>query len=105
MEQCFLSSADVECRRTASSSDIDLFLYGLTEEAALKKIVEIENCVRKSQRLEKGAGLTLRTENAITFVSPKWPYRHVQVRLIDLSETGEGLKLMGSRSSFDCTSL
>ena len=105
MEQCSPSNADVECRRTAGSSDIDLFLYGLTEEAALKKITEIETCVRKSQRLEKGAGLTLRTENAITFVSPKWPFRHVQVWFIYSSETLEGSQLMENRSSFVYTSL
>jgi hypothetical protein len=71
-----LTTAD---RRTASSSDIDLFLYGLDEEAAIQRIREIEAVIRRNQRLDKGAGLTLRTENAITFVSPRWPFRHVQV--------------------------
>ena len=66
-------------RRTAPSSDIDLFIYGLGEEAAIDCIERIEAVIRKNQRLHHGSGLTLRTENAITFVSPKWPYRHVQV--------------------------
>ena len=66
-------------RQVASSSDIDLFIYGLDEKAALKKILDIEAVVRKNQRLAPDTGLALRTENAITFISPRWPYRHVQV--------------------------
>ncbi|KAH8806113.1 ankyrin repeat protein [Xylogone sp. PMI_703] len=66
----------------ASASDIDIFIYGLdSEDAAIKRILELEAAVRKNQRLLPGAGLTLRSENAITFISPKWPYRHVQVIL------------------------
>lgn len=68
------------CRRTAGTSDIDIFIYGLDEDAAIRKITQIEAVVRKNQRLTHGIGLALRTEHAITFVSPKWPYRHVQVR-------------------------
>lgn len=66
-------------RRTAGSSDIDIFIYGLDEEAAIQKIAQLEKAVRKNQRLAHGIGLAVRTEHAITFVSPKWPYRHVQV--------------------------
>ncbi|KAG9255835.1 ankyrin repeat protein [Emericellopsis atlantica] len=68
-------------QRTASSSDIDLFLYGLTEEAALAKISQLEAAIRRNQRLSHGCGLTIRTANAVTFVSPRWPFRHVQVIL------------------------
>lgn len=74
-----VTSLTLDHRRTAGSSDIDLFLYGLDEEAARERIAEIESVIRKNQRLDKGGGLTLRTENAITFVSPRWPFRHVQV--------------------------
>ncbi|KAF4119991.1 Ankyrin repeat [Geosmithia morbida] len=66
---------------TACSSDIDLFIYGLDEEAAMKKIVEIEATVRENQRLPPGSGITLRTQNALTFIGPRWPYRHVQIVL------------------------
>ncbi|GIK05037.1 hypothetical protein Aspvir_009136 [Aspergillus viridinutans] len=66
----------------ASSSDIDLFLYGLEdEEAAIKRIFELEAQIRRNQRLSSDAALTLRTEHAITFISPRYPYRHVQIIL------------------------
>ncbi|RYO99636.1 hypothetical protein DL766_009363 [Monosporascus sp. MC13-8B] len=66
----------------ASASDIDIFLYGLdSEDAGITRILELEAAVRKNQRLLPGAGLSLRSENAITFISPKWPYRHVQIIL------------------------
>ncbi|KAL6857594.1 hypothetical protein ACO1O0_005035 [Amphichorda felina] len=68
-------------QRTAGTSDIDIFIYGLDEDAAIRKITQIEAVVRKNQRLTHGIGLALRTEHAITFVSPKWPYRHVQIIL------------------------
>lgn len=68
-------------RAAANTSDIDLFIYGLdSEEAAIKRIVEIEAIIRKNQRLASGTGLALRSENAITFISPKYPHRHIQVR-------------------------
>ncbi|KAI0543598.1 ankyrin repeat protein [Xylaria curta] len=66
----------------AGSSDIDLFLYGLdSEEAAITRIRQLESVVRKNQRLSPGKGLCLRSDNAITFISPKYPYRHVQIIL------------------------
>ncbi|RYP42706.1 hypothetical protein DL767_000075 [Monosporascus sp. MG133] len=51
------------------------------EDAAITRILELEAAVRRNQRLLPGAGLSLRSENAITFISPKWPYRHVQIIL------------------------
>jgi hypothetical protein len=67
-------------RVVASSSDIDLFLYGLdSEDSAINRIPQLEAVVRENQRLSSGAGMALRSENAITFISPKYPYRHVQV--------------------------
>ncbi|KAJ8059751.1 hypothetical protein OCU04_011391 [Sclerotinia nivalis] len=65
----------------ANASDIDIFMYGLDEQTAIRRIREIEATLRKNQRLLPGMGISLRTKNAITFVSPKWPYRHVQVIL------------------------
>jgi hypothetical protein len=67
-------------RVTAKRSDVDLFFYGISEDEAVKRIFEIEAVIRTSQRLEPGTGMTLRTKNAITFISPRWPYRHIQVR-------------------------
>ncbi|KAJ2898504.1 hypothetical protein MKZ38_003854 [Zalerion maritima] len=69
-------------QKIAASSDIDLFLYGLdSEEAAIERITRLEATVRKNQRLSAGGGLVMRSENAITFISPKWPFRHVQIIL------------------------
>ncbi|KAK6956592.1 hypothetical protein Daesc_001871 [Daldinia eschscholtzii] len=63
----------------ASTSDIDIFLYGIDdEEAAVRRIVEVENVIRKNQNLFPNTALALRSENAITFIAPKWPFRHVQ---------------------------
>ncbi|KAI1643377.1 uncharacterized protein F4817DRAFT_350105 [Daldinia loculata] len=67
---------------TAGSSDIDIFLYGLdNEDDAVRRILELENIVRKNQRLFTGQALSLRSKNAITFISPRYPFRHVQVIL------------------------
>jgi hypothetical protein len=69
-------------RSTANTSDIDLFLYGLdSEDEAIKRITELDAVIRKNQRLIPGSGLTLRTKHAITFISPKYPHRHVQIIL------------------------
>lgn len=45
------------------ASDVDLFLYGLTEEEAVKKIAEIESKIRDSLLTEV---TTVRTKNAVT---------------------------------------
>ncbi|KAI1464320.1 uncharacterized protein F4812DRAFT_442994 [Daldinia caldariorum] len=66
----------------AGFSDIDIFLYGLdSEDEAIRRILEIEAVVRRNQRLFSGQGLALRSKNAITFISPRYPFRHVQVIL------------------------
>lgn len=57
------------------ASDVDLFLYGLTEEEALEKITQIESRIRDSILTET---TTVRTKNAITICS-QYPTRHVQV--------------------------
>ncbi|PWY90954.1 hypothetical protein BO70DRAFT_307386 [Aspergillus heteromorphus CBS 117.55] len=66
----------------ANVSDIDIFIYGIdSEEAAIQRIREVEAVVRKNQRLLHGEGLSIRTKNTVTFVSPKWPSRHIQIIL------------------------
>lgn len=59
------------------ASDVDLFLYGLTEEQAVDKIKQIERCISDSVLAEVS---TIRTKNAITIVS-QYPTRHVQIVL------------------------
>ncbi|KAJ0423554.1 hypothetical protein BJY00DRAFT_321678 [Aspergillus carlsbadensis] len=61
----------------APASDVDLFLYGLTEEQAVEKIKQIEKCIRDSILTEVS---TIRTKHAITIVS-QYPTRHVQIVL------------------------
>lgn len=61
----------------APASDVDLFLYDLTEEQAIQKVMQIEQCVRDSILTET---TTIRTKNAITIVS-QYPTRHIQIVL------------------------
>jgi len=61
----------------APASDVDLFLYGLTEEQAVEKIKQIEQRIRDSILEET---TTIRTKNAITIAS-RYPTRHVQIVL------------------------
>ncbi|KAF2643091.1 hypothetical protein P280DRAFT_243784 [Massarina eburnea CBS 473.64] len=61
----------------APASDIDLFLYGMSEEEAVKKICEIEKSIKDSILTET---TTVRTKNAITIAS-QYPTRHIQIVL------------------------
>lgn len=61
----------------APASDVDLFLYDLTEEQAIEKIKQIEKNVRDALLVET---TTIRTKNTITIVS-QYPVRHVQIVL------------------------
>ncbi|KAM0715936.1 hypothetical protein Q7P37_008450 [Cladosporium fusiforme] len=61
----------------APASDVDLFLYDLTEEQAVEKIKQIEKNVRDALLVET---TTIRTKNTITIVS-QYPVRHVQIVL------------------------
>lgn len=61
----------------APASDVDLFLYGLSEEDAVKKIIEIEQRIKDSILTET---TTIRTKNAITIAS-QYPTRHIQIVL------------------------
>jgi hypothetical protein len=61
----------------APASDVDLFLYGLSENQALDKIKQIERNIKDSILHEV---TTIRTKNAITIAS-QYPTRHVQIVL------------------------
>ncbi|GMF81569.1 unnamed protein product [Aspergillus oryzae] len=61
----------------APASDVDLFLYGLTEEQAIEKIKQIEDKIKNAILYET---TTIRTKNTITIVS-QYPTRHVQIVL------------------------
>jgi hypothetical protein len=64
-------------QKLAPASDVDLFLYDLTEEQALEKIKQIEQRIRDSILTET---TTIRTKNAITIAS-QYPTRHIQIVL------------------------
>lgn len=61
----------------APASDVDLFIYGLTEEQAIEKITHIEDAIRNSILYET---TTIRTKNTVTIAS-QYPTRHVQIVL------------------------
>lgn len=63
--------------KIAPASDVDLYLYDLTEEQAKEKVKQIEQSIRDSILTET---TTVRTKNAITIAS-QYPNRHVQVVL------------------------
>lgn len=63
--------------KVAPASDVDIFLYGMTEDQAKEKIQKIERHIRDSILSET---TTVRTKNAITIVS-EYPVRHVQIVL------------------------
>jgi len=62
---------------TYPQSDIDLFLYGLDEQAALAKL---QNIVETVQGNAPHDSYVVRTAHAITIVTG-YPYRHVQIIL------------------------
>jgi ankyrin repeat protein len=63
--------------KLAPASDVDLFLYGLNEEQAKEKIIQIEQSIRDAILTET---TTIRTKNAITIAS-QYPTRHIQIVL------------------------
>jgi hypothetical protein len=63
--------------KLAPASDVDIFLYGLTEEEAIEKIKQIEQRVRDSILTET---TSIRTKHAITIAS-QYPTRHIQIVL------------------------
>ncbi|KAF7562776.1 hypothetical protein G7046_g1351 [Stylonectria norvegica] len=59
------------------ASDVDLFLYGLTHEEAIEKILQIEQAIRDALLNEV---TVVRTKYAITIAS-QYPVRHIQIVL------------------------
>ena len=68
-------------------SDVDLFLYGLNEDEARKKLVEIFDAVQAASPFQVRA---FRSTHAITLVS-QYPFRHVQIVLRMYSTPSEVL--------------
>ncbi|KAF7594363.1 hypothetical protein BBP40_009344 [Aspergillus hancockii] len=84
----------------APASDVDLFLYGLTEEQAVAKIKQIEDKIKNAILYET---TTVRTKNTITIVS-QYPTRHVQIVLRiykSISEILTGFDVDCSCAAFD----
>jgi hypothetical protein len=69
----------------APASDVDLFLFGLTEEEAKEKIKQIETKVRDAILSET---TTIRSKHAVTIAST-YPTRHVQIVLRIYQNIGE----------------
>ncbi|KAK6419610.1 hypothetical protein LTR95_017028, partial [Oleoguttula sp. CCFEE 5521] len=84
----------------APASDVDLFLYGLNEEEAIAKIIQIERNIKDALLVET---TTIRTKHAITIAS-QYPTRHVQIvlrRYSSLSEILLGFDVDSSCAAFD----
>ncbi|KAK4445352.1 hypothetical protein QBC34DRAFT_451384 [Podospora aff. communis PSN243] len=74
------SPAETYFQKTAKSSDIDLFFYGLyDDDTAMKRIREINATLRAIQGIDASLATSVRSKYAITLVSPRWPFRHVQI--------------------------
>lgn len=82
------------------ASDVDLFIYGLTEDQAIEKIKQIETRIRDSILTET---TTVRTKNAITICS-QYPTRHIQIVLRiykNVSEILTGFDIDCSGAAYD----
>ncbi|RYP71433.1 hypothetical protein DL771_004800 [Monosporascus sp. 5C6A] len=82
------------------ASDVDLFLYGLTEDQAIEKIKDIESRVRDAILSET---TVVRTKNAITICS-QYPTRHIQIVLRvykSVSEILTGFDIDCSGAAYD----
>ncbi|KAI1076745.1 ankyrin repeat protein [Whalleya microplaca] len=82
------------------ASDVDLFLYGLTEDQAIEKIKVIETGIRDAILSEV---TVVRTKNAITICS-QYPTRHVQIVLRvykSVSEILAGFDIDCSGAAYD----
>ncbi|RYP91396.1 hypothetical protein DL770_002441 [Monosporascus sp. CRB-9-2] len=82
------------------ASDVDLFLYGLTEDQAIEKIKDIETRVRDAILSET---TVVRTKNAITICS-QYPTRHIQIVLRvykSVSEILTGFDIDCSGAAYD----
>ncbi|CAD6890828.1 unnamed protein product [Tilletia controversa] len=81
-----LTSITDEEAKTSESSDIDLYLWGLTVDQANDKLQEIEKVFVSNLPLDNGTGkpvkyAVLRNSQTITFIPQRYPYRRVQVVL------------------------
>lgn len=65
------------------ASDVDLFLYGLDEKQAIEKIKQIETQIRDAILAET---TVVRTKNAITICTLRWPCCFKMIALIDLQQ-------------------
>jgi len=86
--------------RFSPASDVDLFLYGLTEEEAIEKIKKIEVQVRDALLTET---TVVRTKHAITICS-RYPTRHIQIVLRiykSVSEILTGFDIDCSGAAYD----
>lgn len=84
----------------APASDVDLFLYGLTEEQAVQKIKHIEETIRNTILYET---TTIRTKHTITIAS-QYPTRHIQIVLRiykSIAEVLTGFDVDCSCAAFD----
>jgi ankyrin repeat protein len=84
----------------APASDVDLFLYDLTEEEAIEKIKDIETRVRDALLTET---TTVRTKHAVTICS-QHPVRHIQIVLRiykSVSEILTGFDIDCSGAAYD----
>ncbi|KAK0655741.1 hypothetical protein B0T16DRAFT_397626 [Cercophora newfieldiana] len=82
------------------ASDVDLFLYGLSDEEAVQKIKDIEASVRDVLLTET---TTIRTKHAITICS-QYPTRHIQIVLRvykSVSEILTGFDIDCSGAAYD----
>lgn len=66
-------------QETYPGSDIDLFIYGLDEEAAELKMIEIYETISKTLPQKT---MAVRSKNCVTIVC-QYPFRHIQVRGFD----------------------
>ncbi|KAK2757575.1 hypothetical protein FQN54_004544 [Arachnomyces sp. PD_36] len=64
-------------QKLAPASDVDLFIHGLDEESAFKKLAQIEANIRDAVLCET---TVVRTKYAVTIVS-QYPVRHIQIVL------------------------
>jgi len=71
------SVMSVTDRSGFKDSDIDLFLYGLTEEEANEKLKHIYFVVQSNT---KATSEVIRTKNAVTILG-QYPHRHIQIVL------------------------
>ncbi|KAL2199938.1 hypothetical protein P885DRAFT_30278 [Corynascus similis CBS 632.67] len=82
------------------ASDVDLFLYGLTEEQAIEKIKAIETSVRDAILTDT---TVVRTKHAITICN-QYPTRHIQIVLRiykSVSEILTGFDIDCSGAAYD----